>query len=143
MIEVNDLNTSASNQYQYVEEIDGTTREHYLIVLFETHKEIKKYKLGYEFDAMSYWELAAQSLEGGLDTYEILTTNPEVETVNGMNCVKSEMRGALGNVNVFYKLGVFQGSNAFYQVLTWTIEKQKDIFNSEMDQIIGSFKEAK
>ena len=141
MTETEDLNSSASSQYMYVEEVDGTVQELYLIVLQETHKEIKKLKLGYEFDAMSYYELAVESMRPGLDSYEVLTKNPEVETINGMNCVKAEMRGTLGDVNVFYKLGVFHGGNAFYQVMTWTVEEQKDIFLPQMDKITNSFKE--
>ena len=138
-IDIEALKQIIRHQKKQAEE---TTKEHYLIVLMETKEEIAAYDLGFEFDAASYSELAVQSLEGGLDGYEVLTKNPKVESVNGMDCVKSEMRGNLGSVNVFYKLGVFEGKNAFYQVLTWTIEEQKDQFGPHMDKIINSFKEA-
>jgi hypothetical protein len=136
------LNEEATSSFGYINENTNPYEEHYLIVLMETKEEIASYDLGFEFDAMSYSELAVQSLEGGLDQYEVLTKNPKVETVNGMDCVKNEMKGALGDVKVFYKLGVFEGENAFYQVLTWTIEDQKDQFGPHMDKIISSFKEA-
>jgi len=140
---MNDLNSEATSQFGYVADEGGTTKEHYLIILMETKEEIASYDLGFEFDAMSYSELAVQSLEGGLDGYEVITKDPKVEKVNGMDCVKSEMRGNLGAVEVFYKLGVFNGENAFYQVLTWTIEDQKEQFGPHMDKIINSFKESK
>ena len=107
----------------------------------ETKDEIASYDLGFEFDAASYSELAVQSLEGGLDNYEVITKDAKVEQVNGMDCVKNEMKGSLGAVSVFYKLGVFEGEKAFYQVLTWTIENQKEQFGPHMDKIINSFKE--
>lgn len=138
---MNDLNSEATSQFGYVGKEGGETKEHYLIILMETKDEIASYDLGFEFDAASYSELAVQSLEGGLDNYEVLTKNAKVEQVNGMDCVKNEMRGSLGAVSVFYKLGVFEGEKAFYQVLTWTIENQKEQFGPDMDKIINSFKE--
>jgi len=136
-----DLNAEASIQYGYVEDVAGTVMENYMIVLMETMEEIESYDLDEDFTALTYSALAVESLRSGLDSYEILTKSPKVETVNGMDCVKNEMRGSMGTVNVFYKLGVFHGENAFYQVLTWTIEEQKADFGSDMDKIINSFKE--
>jgi len=137
----NDLNSQATSQFGFVKTEGGDVKEHYLIVLMETKEEIASYGLDFEFDAATYSEIAAESLEGGLSSYEILTKNPKVEKVNGLDCVKTEMRGSLGTVNVFYKLGVFEGNKAFYQVLTWTIEEQKGEFGPHMDRIINSFKE--
>ncbi len=140
-----DLNAEASLQYGYVKEMGLEVKEHYLIVLMETKEEIETYDLDVEFDAMSYSEISVESLGNGLDEYNILTTNPEVEKVNGMDCVKSQMQGTLfgpqGNINVYYKLGVFEGDKAFYQVLTWCIEEQKGEFEADMDMIIESFVE--
>lgn len=137
----NELNDQASVQYSYVEDVDGEVKELYMIVIMETKEEIESYELDMEFDALSYGELSVSNLEGGLDTYEVLTKNPEIESINGMDCAKFEMKGSLGVVGVFYKLGVFEGENAFYQVLTWTLESQKGDFKEDMDKIIGSFKE--
>lgn len=136
-----DLNSSASVQYAYVEEVAGTVKELYMIVIMETKEEIESYELDMEFDALSYGEISANNLESGLDTYEILTKEPKVESINGIDCVKYEMEGTLGDVGVFYKLGVFEGENAFYQVLTWTIKDQKSEFIGDMDKMIASFKE--
>lgn len=143
MVASTELNDQATSQFEYVQEEGGELKEHYLIVLLETKEEIATYDLGFEFDAMSYGEIAVQSLEGGLDSYNILTKNPKVESINGMDCVKYEMEGSLGAVDVFYKLGVFEGEKAFYQVLTWTIKSQKDQFLPHMDKMINSFKETK
>jgi len=135
------LNADASLQYAYVEEVGGTVKEHYMIVLMETHEEIESYDLDTEFDAASYGEISAENLGTGLDAYEILTKDPEVKSVNGMDCVRYEMEGAMGDVNVYYELGVFEGEHAFYQVLTWTILDQRPEFKGDMDKIINSFKE--
>lgn len=141
MESMRDLNAEASAQYGYVKQVGTEVKEHYMIVLMETKEEIESYGLDVEFDAMSYRDISVAALESGLDTYTVLTTEPEIEKVNGMECVKNEMRGQLGDINVFYKLGVFEGENAFYQVLTWCIEEQKGEFGADMDMIIDSFEE--
>lgn len=139
----NELNDEATSQFEWVHEEGGTLKEHYLIVLMETKEEIESYDLGFDLDALTYAELSIQNLQGGLDTYNVITKEPKIETVNGMDCVKYEMEGAFLDVSVFYKLGVFEGEKAFYQVLTWTLKDQKDEFAPQMDKIIASFKETK
>lgn len=136
-----ELNEAASIQYSYVDEVGGTTKELYMIVIMETKEEIETYDLDMEFDALSYGELSVSNLEGGLDTYEVLTKNPTIETINGIDCVKYEMEGSLGTTGVYYKLGVFEGESAFYQVLTWTLADQKSEFKGDMDKMIESFEE--
>ncbi len=136
-----ELNEEASVQYSYVEDVNGTVKELYMIVIMETKEEIESYELDMEFDALSYGELSVANLEDGLDTYEVLTKDPKIETINGLDCAKYEMAGSLGVVGVYYKLGVFEGENAFYKVLTWTLEDQKSEFKGDMDKMIGSFKE--
>lgn len=135
------LNAEASLQYAYVEQVGDEVKEHYMIVLMETKEEIESYEMDMEFDALSYGDLSVNQLGEGLDTYEVLTKDPQVETVNGIDCVKYEMEGSMGDVNVYYQLGVFEGEKAFYQVLTWTLTEQKSQFKSDMEQIINSFKE--
>ena len=135
-----DLNEDASTQYGYVKDVGGEVKEHYLIIITETHAEIAEYELDFDFNAESYSDIAVSSLETGLDDYTVIKTS-KVKSVNGMDCVKSEMRGSFGIVDVFYEMGVFEGEVGFYQVLTWCIEDQKNEFKGDMDRIIDSFKE--
>lgn len=135
------LNPDAEIQYSYTEDMEYYVKEHYVIVMQETHEEISTYDLGVEFDALSYGAVSVDHLGGGLDEYTILTTNPEVKKLNGMDCVRYEMEGSMGEVKVYYQLAVFMGEKAFYQVLTWTIQDQKPEFIDDMNKIIESFKE--
>lgn len=136
-----ELNDQAEIQFSYISEEAGTTKELYMIVIMETKEEIESYDLDMEFDALSYGDISAANLEGGLDSYEILTKNAKIETINGIDCAKYEMEGSLGAVGVYYKLGVFEGKKAFYQVLTWTLTSQKAEFKEDMDKMINSFRE--
>ncbi|MCG8575040.1 MAG: hypothetical protein MI810_09175 [Flavobacteriales bacterium] len=140
-----DLNTDASLQYAYVEETATEVKEHYLVVLSEAKSDIEadlaEMDMEMDIDVMQYRDICVEGLANGLDTYSVLTEEPVIETVNGMDCVKNEMRGSKGSVNVYYQLGVFEGEKGFYQVLSWCIEEQKEEFVSDMEQIIDSFKE--
>lgn len=141
MEETSDLNDDASSQYMCVKDVDGTVQELYLIIISETHKEIKSYNLEYQFTTVTYWEAAYKNLVASLNNAKILTQNLQVEQLNGMDCTRGDIYAELGDVNVLYHLGVFKGKKAFYQVLTWTINEQAKIFKPEMNAIINSFHE--
>lgn len=141
MSEKKDLNEEASLEYAYMQKVSGVVKEHYVIVMTDTKAEIDSYDLRFEFDAMSFSEAALESVVEGYDTYEILTTNPEVESINTMDCVIYEIEAALGDVKTYHMLAVFEGQQAFYQVLTWTLVDQKTDFSEKMIQMINSFSE--
>lgn len=141
MSEKKDLNADASLEYAYMEKVAGIVKEHYVIVMTDTKKEIESYNLSVEFDAMSFSQAALESVVEGYDTYEILTTEPLIETINEMDCVIYEIEAALGDVKTYHMLAVFEGELAFYQILTWTLLDQKTEFKGKMTQMINSFTE--
>ncbi len=141
MIEKKDLNEDASVEYAYIEKISGVVKEHYVIVMTDTKKEIESYNLSVDFDAMSFSQAALESVVEGYDTYEILTAEPVIETINEMDCVIYEIEATLGDVSTYHMLAVFEGEMAFYQVLTWTLSDQKTEFKDKMTQLIHSFSE--
>jgi hypothetical protein len=141
MSEKKDLNTDASLEYAYIAEEAGIVKEHYIIVMTDTKKEIESYGLSVEFNAMSFSQAALESVVEGYDTYEILTTEPQIETINEMDCVIYEIEAALADVKTYHMLAVFEGNLAFYQILTWTLLEQKEEFKDKMTQMINSFTE--
>lgn len=143
MQSTNELHAEASTQYEYVEQVGDVVKEHYLIILMETKESIDALGLDFEFDALTYSELSIQALEGGLASSEVLTKEPKIEKVNGMDCVKIDMKGNANGIDVFYKIAIFEGEKAFYQVVTWTLLEQKDEFAPIMDKMLASFKETK
>jgi tellurite resistance-related uncharacterized protein len=141
MVEKKDLNEEASVEYAYMEKISGVVKEHYVIVMTDTKQEIESYNLSVDFDAMSFSQAALESVVEGYDTYEILTAEPVIETINQMDCVMYEIEATLGDVSTYHMLAVFEGEMAFYQVLTWTLSDQKAEFKDKMVQLINSFSE--
>jgi hypothetical protein len=140
MYEMPDLNDEADITYGYVEKVGEEVEELYVITLFETKKEIKSYKLGFEFDALTYWELAAESLVDGLTDVEVVNKNLQIQDLDGKKFVQSEIRAKFEDLGVVYNLAVYESKKAFYQVLTWTIESQHKKFKETMNTIVKSLK---
>jgi hypothetical protein len=138
---MDDLNDAAQYQYGSVTPIGGKTMELYLLVIVETKEEIAGYNLGYELDALSYWNLAVKSLATGLDKIKILTKEPYIENRHDMTLTRGNLAGNLGKVKVKYHLGVYEGDHAFYQVLTWTLSDQYEYYKADMEAMIESFRE--
>ena len=152
MMEMTELNPNAAAQYGYIEEVtddSGHTHvmEHYLLVIEETKADIASYPVDLDWDAMSYRDNVIESLRSGenVSKFVVLTAEPKVEKLNGLDCVLNDMEATLesrvGPVKLFYKLAVFEGEKAFYQILTWCVNDQRNVFEYDMDQIIASFKE--
>ena len=151
MFEMEDLNKVAQLQYGYVAEVElenGETivLENYLMVMMELKSDIESYPVEIDLDAMVYRDDVVNSLISGMDEVEILTKNPKIEKVNGMDCVKNEIKGTFSIINkdpvdLYYYMGVFEGEKAFYQVLSWCIDSQRDEFEQDMKIAIDSFKE--
>jgi len=141
MVSTFELHDEATTQYEYVEQDGATVKEHYVIVLMETKESIDALGLDFDFDAISYSELSVQALEGGLSSSNILTKERKIETVNGIDCCKVEMEGSANGINVYYQIAIFEGEKAFYQVVTWTLQDQKEEFKPIMEKMLASFKE--
>lgn len=136
------LNPDADLQYAYVEETDFGTKEHYVIVLIQYKDSIPDYDdESAEFSIEEFGNRASSDLGNSLDEYEIFTAEPEVEDVNGLECMRYEMSGGMGDVKIYYQMAVYKGDKAFYQLVTWTLQNQKEEFKGEMDRMISSFKE--
>ncbi len=152
MREMTELNADAIAQFGYVEEFNlpkGETevKEHYLIVMMESKADIEGYPVDLKVDALSYSHDAIESLRHGENVLKFIVSPDTsiIEQVNGMDCVRNEIVASLGSrngsVELFYKLGIFEGEEAFYQVLSWCIQSQKTDFEKDMDAVIGSFSE--
>lgn len=151
MMKMDELNPTAIAQFGYVEEFKldsiGTSivKEHYLIVLMELKDSIEAYPVQRELDAMIYRNDAINALLSGDNGFKDLTEEPNVESLHGLDCVRSELSRTLtsnsGEILLYYQMAIVEGENAFYQILTWCVDSQRDDFEYEMEKIINSFKE--
>lgn len=136
------LNPDANLQYAFVQETDFGTKEHYVIVLIQYKDSIPDYDdESPEFSIEEFGNRASSDLGNSLDEYEIFTTEPVVEDINGLECIRYAMSGGMGEVKIYYQMAVYKGKNAFYQLVTWTLSDQQYEFEGDMERMISSFKE--
>lgn len=84
---------------------------------------------------------ALESVVEGYDTYEILTTEPMIETINRMDCAIYEIEATLGDVSTYHMLAVFEEEMAFLSSSDPDLSDQKAEFKDKMTQLINSFSE--
>lgn len=137
--EVNTLNEDASLQYQhallefYVIVIDEPKEEFITAIVENEHTEL------YECNFAGYSELMLDYFLGNI-------TNPGLSslkdtTVNGMPAKITSLIGSFEGIDVYYKLGLYEGKDNYYQVLAWTLKSRQDKFKSQMNKILYSLKE--
>lgn len=141
MIWTPELNEGAEIAYSYTQEVAGEMKEFYLLVLVETHEQIDSYGFSQDFNLSAYNKAVLSNVTESLDHYELLGDGASINKINEMDCIINEIFGSLGAVNIFYKLAVFKGRSAYFQVLTWTLDFQRSEFEEDMDKIIESFSE--
>lgn len=142
-MEVRDnLNPDASLQYSFLEKTDSAVHEHFIIVLKEPYP--KGRNLSDSVDVVGFTEAYIDSLMRGR-AFEVLN-EPTVETIHQMEATIHELGSVIigpneEEIGIFYMLGVFKGQKGLYQVLTWTLMDQKDLFYGDMRHMMYSFKE--
>ncbi|MBL7896899.1 MAG: hypothetical protein JNJ99_00100 [Crocinitomicaceae bacterium] len=141
MNQVEDLHDECEYQFSSVRQQGKEVLEVYCLILPETKEELSELGLENVYNALSYWEAAELNLTSILDKKKILTKNLTVETRNGMQLVRGNIFGKFGKIKVIYHLGVYEGRLGFYQIVTWTIADQFEMFKSDMEGIVTSFRE--
>lgn len=146
MEEMDELNPLASIKFGSVERSGEQVYENYVIVIPETYEEIEAYEFDFDFDLASYNDVCVEGMTDGLVSHEILTPDAKATEINGMQAVITELQGGIdvgeaGIVDIYYLMGVFEGENAYYQVLSWTLKGQKSRFKKDMEKMINSFSE--
>lgn len=142
------LHPEAVIKYAEVRKDTDRVYENYIMVLPETHDEIVSYDLGFKFTTESYHAHHLESIGSDMVKYDILTPEAEVEDINGAEAIISEMQGTLilkdsNLIDIYYMMGVIHGEKGFYQVVSWAVADQKDIYRSDMERMIRSFREIK
>ena len=133
------------NDVAVVQQMDGA-KELYTIVVQESiaemHAAIKDNGLEekYPLNINGYFGI----LETDLATKLMNQRNVKKanKTINGMPAVVLNVNGDIGGVAIHYTIAYVQGKENYYQVMTWTLEGEKEKENqAAMDKIIASFKE--
>lgn len=142
MKERDNLNPDAKLQYSFLEKTDSAVHEHFVIVVVEPYPDNDD--SSDDIDVAGYTDAYIDSLMKGR-AFEVLN-EPTIEAINNTEATIHELSSfILGpdeqEIGIFYMLGVYKGSEGLYQVLTWTLTNQKDLFYGDMKHMLHSFKE--
>lgn len=139
LTKTNALNDEASLQYQ------NTFKGFYVIVIDESIEEMHEALYDndltdeYSADIDGYSKVV---LTGFLEALNITDTSDIMEAqIGGMPARTVSMTGLVSGLDVFYDVAFVQGSESYYQILTWTLAGSEKKYKSKMDEIINSLRE--
>lgn len=123
--------------FQYGNEL----KEHYVMVIMETHEELKQYDL--EMSIEEYADLSIEFLKSSINDPVVEEVGEGVTTVNGMEAVGYKINGVFpqNNLDIFYYAMFYRSEKAFYYVTTWTLAEREEKFIDNMEKIVHSIKE--
>lgn len=127
-----DLHKDASLQYQ------NTEIDIYAMVIDERKKTMENYSLDYDIE-LYYNNIASQPF---LETIKDAKISPAGrQTIDGHKVIITEITGKIEQNAVYYKLAVIETPYAFYQLLIWTRDDNREKYEPDMTRMIESFKE--
>ena len=130
-----DLHKRASLQLQNLSE------DFYVVVIDEKKLALRDFNLDYNLKTY-YDALIRQSFTQKMK-YPVIDKHPREIIIGGNKAILSSISGSVNNRAVFYKLGIVETPDYFYQIIVWTRQDKKDKLGIDMQKIIESFKEEK
>ena len=136
---VSNLNEDASLQYQHA------WKEFYVIAIDEPKEEMQKaldendLTTIYTNDIDGYSKLILVVFKESLSSpnqSELIDT-----TINQMPARLTTLSGTVDGINAFYSIGIYEGEENYYQVLSWTLSSKKHTYQNKMKKVLYSFKE--
>lgn len=131
------LNDDATLQYQNI------FKEVYIIVIDEskkeTHESLTNIGLedAYSIDFKGYTKLLSSSLERNIQ----MKNKTEKDTlINSLQAKILKFEGKVEGFEVFYEVAYINGLEDYYQVMTWTLLKNKSDYEQLLDKMVHSFK---
>jgi uncharacterized protein YcfL len=138
---VNNLNDDASLQYQHA------WKEFYVITIDESKEEVQNILIEnnltglYKNNIEDYSKLILDGFKESLSTpyqSEMIDT-----IINKMPAKLTTLSGTVEGIDVFYSIGIYEGKDSYYQVLSWTLKNKQFSYESKMNKILYSLAELK
>ncbi len=139
MSEMPDLHDDASLQY------GNLFKEAYVIVLDEPKGELKlaleenNLLDYYSNDLDGYADLIFESMEEEINNGYLLELQDTV--VNNTKAKITSLMGEYDGINIVYYLGVYEGKERYYQVITWTQQSKAEKTGKALQALLYTLKE--
>lgn len=135
MTELNLENPDAIFQY------GNELKEHYVMVINETHEELAEY--GLEMEIQEYADLSMDYLKMSINNPQVEEVGNGIQEINGMEALGYKIRGVFpdNNLDIFYYAMFYRSDKGFYYLTTWTLGEREERFAKSMESITHSLKE--
>mgnify|MGYP001551997976 CR=1 FL=1 len=107
-----DLHKRASLQLQNVNE------DFYVVAIDEKKLTLRDFNLDYTLK--TYYDALIKQPFVQKVKYPVIDKHPREITIGGNKAILSTMSGFVNNREVFYKLGIIETPDYFYQIIVWT-----------------------
>ena len=137
--ETNDLNDEASLQYQ------NLFKEFYIIILDEVKEDVHGAII--ENDLLDFYSLDIDGYSDLLIDGVISEMNEDAESerkevhINNRKANLMYLSGNIEDLDIYYEFGFIEGKDHYYQIMVWTLEKNRTKYQEGMDKIVKSFRE--
>ena len=83
-------------------------------------------------------------LEGFKESLSNLHQSEIIDTtINKMPAKLTTLNGNVEGIDAFYSIGIYEGNDSYYQVLTWTLKSKQYNYKAKMNKILYSLAELK
>ena len=63
--------------------------------------------------------------------------------INKMPAKLTTLSGTVDGIDAFYSIGIYEGQDSYYQVLSWTLKNKQYSYKTKMNKILYSLAELK
>ncbi|HIP36764.1 MAG TPA: hypothetical protein EYG85_07900 [Crocinitomix sp.] len=117
--------------------------ERYLMVIYETKKEIESYHLDVELTHEYYGELVVDMFAQAFTNPSVELLNKTTEEINGIPAYHYRVVGVLAEVGIemYSSVTVYESDKSFYTIYAWSFITDERLFSKHTKYMANSFKE--
>lgn len=133
------LNELASLQYRHF------LNTYYVLVIDEPKSDLGPMLIEnqltnyYSDDFEGYSDIIHTNLEAALE--EMQPTEMVDTLINGLPAKLMSFTGTVENLPLFYDMALVEGKTDYYQIMTWTLQSERNKCEESMHKILLTFKE--
>ena len=138
-IEIPDYLTETSSLFkdaplQYAD----TAKEVYIVAISESKERLKETTPA-DSRFKKYFETASLGFISGIKEGKIIST--QQQKIGSLPAYIAEIKGKVSGHKAHYQFAAIESPTHFYQVVTWTIAENKNLYAPDMEKMIYSFRE--
>lgn len=123
--------------------VGDSLQERYVMVIYETKKEIESYGVDMELDINNYSDIVIEMFGQAFTNPETKKVTEEPTSINGITSLSYEIRGEFSEIeaDIYSYITILESDKSFYTIYIWSLETDERNFAPEAHHISESFKE--